>query len=617
MHWKNAGARAWAALRPFIKIAFVAAAVLLTLVILVSLSGSVANVGLMAAALAAIVGVLIFIFRGWARVFISERSWQIFGSNLAARLLGLGVVTYLFPKGVVSLFTAPVVLSVQLISDLSQIVKRLGEHRMPDAGSPDQIFARAAWVVESVGVELSKALTRLLEMLPLNEVIFALALWILIGQLLSGSSASSSGGKPANIRIVAFLKAMKEPHARIAALAVLFVAGTYMSTAAIVAIPWMQADKGQTSFTSDRLEKALEPLKPKPTEADPTPTPVSEDQFKNIETAFLEARSRVESDPGFKQATVPPAFFLADVGRIVSNAKQNWDNAVTYRNQLRDEAIQKRRDVVREALVLFEGGTAVPINSQERAQFFHDIQRLAHEQVQETQRLFRECDRKIAEADKQLQQVAAEISGALKVSAEKTAVAYSQAQGRLRVMDQATSSAVRECNQPAVPQLYVAVREPGQGWGPFAVVARWLLRTHSQELALITGMFGFGLLGSAVVTFVRPRPADQGARKMFGSVSGEVASIIARGLSAAIVVFLTVKGGLAVFAGNEAQPNAYVLFFTCLVGAVFSEDVWAWARKKLAELFKERKKADATEDRARVEEKKKKRKKGPAATATA
>jgi len=48
------------------------------------------------------------------------------------------------------------------------------------------------------------------------------------------------------------------------------------------------------------------------------------------------------------------------------------------------------------------------------------------------------------------------------------------------------------------------------------------------------------------------------------------------------VVFLAVKGGLAIFASGEGELNAYVLFFTCLVGAVFSEDVWGCARDKLS-----------------------------------
>jgi hypothetical protein len=118
--------------------------------------------------------------------------------------------------------------------------------------------------------------------------------------------------------------------------------------------------------------------------------------------------------------------------------------------------------------------------------------------------------------------------------------------------------------------------EPGAGWGPFGLIATWLLRTRSMALTLITGMLGFGLLGAAISTVVRSdlKRAEQPPIE-------EVGRIVVRGLSAALVVFLAVKGGLAVFTAGEASPNAYVLFFTCLVGAVFSEDVWQWARERL------------------------------------
>ena len=48
-----------------------------------------------------------------------------------------------------------------------------------------------------------------------------------------------------------------------------------------------------------------------------------------------------------------------------------------------------------------------------------------------------------------------------------------------------------------------------------------------------------------------------------------------------MVIFLAVEGGLSVFAAGEKEPNGYILCFACLVGAVFSEHVWQWARGQL------------------------------------
>jgi hypothetical protein len=106
-------------------------------------------------------------------------------------------------------------------------------------------------------------------------------------------------------------------------------------------------------------------------------------------------------------------------------------------------------------------------------------------------------------------------------------------------------------------------------------LANWLLETKSSAVALITGMIGFGLVGSVLATLIRPGQSGRPA-----SLMAETASILVRGFSAAIVVFLAVQGGIAAFSTGDSQPNAYVLFFTCLLGAVFSEDVWVWAHKK-------------------------------------
>jgi hypothetical protein len=54
----------------------------------------------------------------------------------------------------------------------------------------------------------------------------------------------------------------------------------------------------------------------------------------------------------------------------------------------------------------------------------------------------------------------------------------------------------------------------------------------------------------------------------------DLAGVLLRGLSAAIVVFLAVQGGLAVLSGAGSDPNPYVLLLACFVAAVFSERVW-------------------------------------------
>jgi hypothetical protein len=126
-------------------------------------------------------------------------------------------------------------------------------------------------------------------------------------------------------------------------------------------------------------------------------------------------------------------------------------------------------------------------------------------------------------------------------------------------------------------------RTLGSDLGIFSWLASWILQTESLSLALIVGMIGFGLLGSASSAFIRERATRGEGQPLVADLTG----IIIRGISAAILVFLAVEGGLAVFgiatSGPSPEPNPFVIFLTCLVAAVFSDNVWQTARERLSE----------------------------------
>lgn len=120
-------------------------------------------------------------------------------------------------------------------------------------------------------------------------------------------------------------------------------------------------------------------------------------------------------------------------------------------------------------------------------------------------------------------------------------------------------------DMPVEPRL-------GTDWGPLGNLASWLIMAQSLDLVLIVGMFGFGLLGAAISSFIVQN------KPLFDNLS----VVIVRGFSAAIVIFLSTKGGIAVVNNGSNEPNPYVLFFACLIGAVYSERVWDWAKTQIA-----------------------------------
>jgi hypothetical protein len=146
-----------------------------------------------------------------------------------------------------------------------------------------------------------------------------------------------------------------------------------------------------------------------------------------------------------------------------------------------------------------------------------------------------------------------------------------------QVVQTADQSTREVCQSVGVADPVPERQDLGSNMGPFSYIASWLLRTESLPLAQIVGLLGFGLLGSAVSSLVR----SSAHRPKNHPLVEELATVIIRGATAAVVVFLAVKGGLAIFTSGDSNANSYVLLLTCLIAAVFSEDVWARAREWL------------------------------------
>ena len=135
---------------------------------------------------------------------------------------------------------------------------------------------------------------------------------------------------------------------------------------------------------------------------------------------------------------------------------------------------------------------------------------------------------------------------------------------------------------PSRPQL-------GSNLGIFGFLVSWLLLTESLPLTLITGLLGFGLLGSACSSFIREsiRDSDSSSPNNLPEILArkplvqDLPKVIIIGLSAAIVAFLSVVGGLSIFfTGNGDEANPYAILLVCLIAAVFGEDIWERTREE-------------------------------------
>jgi len=237
----------------------------------------------------------------------------------------------------------------------------------------------------------------------------------------------------------------------------------------------------------------------------------------------------------------------------------------TYEGQ-EDEADRTARAYRQSALAAFIANNDGRLGARERARHYND--------------LYTWYRRQSGALSRQLDQCAGQISRYASLARQLPAF-FPEASGRdmdaqMQAFAAANEAEVNCSSTRAAEAEMPARKDYGEFLGAVGVMARWLLGTESREVALIAGLVGFGILG-AFVSWLAGRRKDEAI------AYADVGSVLLRGFGAAVVVFLGSYGGLAAIAQNVQQPypNPYVVFFLCLVGAVFSNDVWQWAKTRL------------------------------------
>lgn len=533
---------------------------------------------------------LFLIYVGWrvvrALLLYPFGSWEVFGATTSARLIGLGITAIITPRAVEKLVMTPVTLLLRLVERLTRQGASFPvsfERPSNSTVSIQEPLIRLSVMTLEAIAEVGRVLSQAFEGLLTPDVIIALGIWVIAGRLLS--AAVNSDGMPSSgvggNRLSQYIKAMSAAQRHGIVLTTVFLIGAYLSIAAIVAIPWLHEEKVSPGLSRDALEKILNGILPT--------APTADESLKG--TATLQADPLVQLADFLDKSPVPiqgaDPMLLVLKGAI-AESRAARTRAIARLQQMPFEISQRVTQMRQAAMSAFDLETATLMSNQERGYFMREIQRSISSDYLRLEGARKNCANALSELEKQLGELSQTSIAILSVAAppnETASMRASDQQTRAVLMAQPIANAVRSsrtlrdaCEPPELQQTVYTAPVAGSGWGPFGAVARWLLQTKSLPLTLITGMLGFGLLGSAIATFVRG-----GTERGQVSLTAEVTSVLVRGLSAAVVVFLGVKGGLAIFSSGDNEPNAYVVFLTCLVGAVFSEDVWTWARKKFLE----------------------------------
>ncbi|WP_397534915.1 hypothetical protein [Roseateles sp.] len=504
----------------------------------------------------------------------------LFGSTALARLLGLGLASLLFPRVASTVVLAPVYALGQLWNTLPErstaFVTRVIRS---DAKSyaVDEMSYRMLEVLQLFGYEIARVINVLAAQLPMPDALLWLACWALLGQLFSPSAQAldANGAPMKTMRLVAALQRLSAAQQHALGLGLVFLVGAFFSAASIVAIPWLQDERVPANLSSENLAKALQASMSKAEDVQRLLGPDTATRAAPLQAVLDQLAA---AKPG--QEPAPPGRPAAalmygneQVQQAVQSAQLERSRALQRAQSLGKSLLAQQGKVQSSALRAFEVELGLPMSSQERLNFFKDIQRAFSGVVGSHTRQLSDCARTLGDLDARSERGKQALLDLLGMAPEARGDRIWE---QMSELSRLASSYSLACVETPAATTEFLTPEPGAGWGPFGLIATWLLRTRSMALTLITGMLGFGLLGAAISTVVRSdlKRAEQPPIE-------EVGRIVVRGLSAALVVFLAVKGGLAVFTAGEASPNAYVLFFTCLVGAVFSEDVWQWARERL------------------------------------
>lgn len=511
---------------------------------------------------------------------------QIFGATLSARLVSLGVVALIMPRALSAVIEAPVRFLVSLVYALFVNLTKVWaplNYTADNVVTWDRILGAVLDILQKMLYDLAQFSNTFFSQLSLASLVLVLALWVIAGQLISLVLEAAPQGQLSKGRLIGFFERLPQATRQNLLLAVVFVISAYLSIAAMVAIPWLKEGQAAADFSQEKRQQLHEVLG-------------TEEKFKqSFGGEYTADPFAVLADSALP---LPPSAFVNDTVRthwqgLLQETQRVRDSYIAQRQPMlakwetfRREVWSRKEKLMQSAVSGFESKKST-MGMQEQDFYFREIYTWYRDNLDELDRRLSRAQLFIVVRDGSWKSWAENVKSSLATALNQlqspqvrlAELPYIKVYGLYNSED-GLSMALFEAQEVfALPAMEVLPQppKPGSQWGIFGLIAGWLLKTRALSLVLITGMLGFGLFGAAISSVVR----EQVTRAPGEPLVKDLANVIVRGLSAAVVVFLAVEGGVAIFTTSDPQPNPYVLFFTCLVGAVFSERVWEWARERL------------------------------------
>lgn len=504
------------------------------------------------------------------------------GDNVAVRLVSLGIVAVIFPNFVSAVILAPVRFFINLISYFISALNNAFMNRGNSYGEVDfpNLFRITLHTLRDTWNLLSNSAMQLFYDLRIPSLILAIAVWIIIGQIISYAINRRTDQKEGASIFISFIQKISPGTRKNILLTLIFIISAYLIMSSMIAVPWLQQ---VTAVFKENWEQELENVAGNQEEFNASfDENYSVSPLDSLTNSFLDNIAKSDTLPQWKRA-------IEQLRNNRDDLAQQRDMIIKIWQTKRDDVLKAKSDLLNSAKSSMNVNTR-GLGPLDQVYYFEEISEWLRINAAALDKYLKNFQSLVQLFESELNKWVDETLSAIKNDLNKLESIDRSNQNiyfetnsvynPFSVLSQAVLNYAPEIKMPGVSKLPSPPR-PGSQWGIFGLISGWLLRANSYALILITGMLGFGLFGSLISSVVR----EYSQRKQGEPLVRDLASALIRGLSAAVVVFLSVKGGLAVFTTEDVEPNAYVLFFTCLVGAVFSENIWEWAREKLGQKF--------------------------------
>jgi hypothetical protein len=551
----------------------------------------------------------IFVFVKIFRLAFRWIRWSA-DQSTASRTISLicfAIAAYFFPNPINFVFRQGWAFASEVLSSFPSIVQQSSAIELVCSNSPMEYCVNAVTktFLNGWSILVFNAISRIrLDQFPFLDAIFLSAVWLGLANIVSNADfvdklttgvRTSFNGLADNYKSIS-------PTFRANALFVgILIVGAYLSFSSVIAIPTLQdavlqdANKPEdlkTRLQAVALEKvkfdayfpdiSASPIIPGTIKTQTTDSGLKGPTVPNAAVKTTDQETGVESkapDENVKEAApsqasigVTPyyAFLQKNASRRFAALRSNW-------NGLRENFRSSQMTVIDLAAETFDLSNRGRKGIRETQQHFLSIDLWYRRWWAERASALSACRAAIEKVGADVSDLVDLIDANLRAQISTTSSRDSDLGEFTKRQSGSEEAAQSLCAISDSADYEIPLREDfGRYLGIFGTATQWLLKTESLSLVLITGLLGFGLLGAACSTFIR----NVGNRNRDDPLVVNLAGVILRGASAAIMIFLGVYGGLAVFAGSNVSPNPYVVLFTCFVAAVYSEDAWAWGSRE-------------------------------------